>query len=70
MANVTDNNLALAFAAESRVAACNSAFALKAQSEGYPLIALLFRAVAEAESIHARRYLGLLLVCVAIEGLR
>ena len=60
MANVTDNSLALAFAAESKAAARNSAFALKAQSEGYPLIAHLFRAVAEAESVHARRYLSLL----------
>lgn len=54
MSNKTENNLAYAFAAESKVATRNSAFALKADSESYPQMARLFRAVAEAESVHAR----------------
>jgi rubrerythrin len=56
----TEKNLAYAFAAESKASARNSAFAQKAQQEGYAQIGRLFRAVAEAESVHARRYLMLL----------
>jgi len=56
----TEQNLALAFAAESKAAARNSAFAQKAAQEGYGQIATLFKAVAEAEAVHARRYLMLL----------
>ena len=36
------------------------AFARKADSEGYTYIARLFRAVSEAEAVHARRYLLLM----------
>ncbi len=60
MPTKTEENLALAFAAESKAAARNRAFALKADQEGYGRIAHLFRAVAEAESVHARRYLMLM----------
>ena len=60
MPDKTDKNLAVAFAAESKAAARNSAFALKAEHEGYRGIAMLFRAVSEAESVHARRYLNLM----------
>jgi len=56
----TESNLALAFAAESKAAARNAAFAQKAEQDGYAPIARLFRAVAEAESVHARRYLRLM----------
>jgi rubrerythrin len=56
----TEKNLSIAFAAESKAAARNSAFAMKAEHEDFPQIAALFRAVADAESVHARRYLNLM----------
>ena len=58
MPTKTEKNLVYAFAAESKAAARNAAFALKAELDGYPQIAHLFRAVSEAESVHARRYLN------------
>ena len=58
MPTKTERNLTYAFAAESKAAARNAAFALKAELDGYPQIAHLFRAVSEAESVHARRYLN------------
>ena len=54
---ISEKNLAYAFAAESKASARNLAFALKAESEGYKQIARLFRAVSDAESVHAQRYL-------------
>lgn len=57
MSTKTEKNLSYAFAAESKAAARNAAFAAKAEAEGYEQIARLFRAVSEAESVHARRYL-------------
>ena len=60
MSEKTQKNLAYAFAAESKAAARNNAFAAKADQEGYSQIARLFRAVSEAESVHARRYITLL----------
>ena len=60
MTEETEKNLAYAFAAESKAAARNATFAKKAEMEGYPQIARLFRAVSEAESVHARRYLMLM----------
>ncbi len=60
MPSKSEKNLAIAFAAESKAAARNSAFAQKAEKDGYPQIAKLFRAVADAESVHARRYLLLM----------
>lgn len=60
MPSKTDKNLAEAFAAESKVAARNTVFALKAEREGFSQFARLFRAVAEAQSVHARRYLRLM----------
>lgn len=60
MGEKTEKNLAYAFAAESKASARNSAFAQKAQVEGFDQIARLFRAVAEAEAVHARRYLLLM----------
>lgn len=56
----TETNLAYAFAAESKASVRNAAFAQKAEIEGYSQIARLFRAVSEAESVHARRYLMLM----------
>ena len=60
MTEKTEKNLALAFAAESKASVRNEVFAKKADKEGYPQIARLFRAVSEAESVHAHRYLLLL----------
>jgi rubrerythrin len=60
MPEKTEKNLAYAFAAESKASARNETFSLKAAMEGYPQIARLFRAVSDAESVHARRYLLLM----------
>ena len=53
-------NFASAFASESKAAVRNAAFALKADQEGHAQLARLFRAVADADSIHARRFLLLM----------
>ena len=60
MADKTEKNLAYAFAAESKASARNSAFAMRADKDGYKQIARLFRAISDAESVHARRYLMLM----------
>ena len=60
MGEKTEKNLAYAFAGESKAAVRNEAFAKKADMEEYPQIARLFRAVSDAESVHARRYLLLM----------
>jgi len=60
MSDNTEKNLAYAFAAESKASARNATFARKADMEGYSQIARLFRAVSDAESIHAHRYLLLM----------
>ena len=60
MSDKTEQNLAYAFAAESKASVRNATFAKKAEMEGYSQIARLFQAVSEAESVHARRYLLLM----------
>ena len=60
MTEKTEKNLAYAFAAESKAAARNAAFAGKADKEDLPQIAKLFRAVSDAESVHARKFLLLM----------
>jgi len=60
MPEKTEKNLAYAFAAESKAAVRNATFSKKADAEGYSQIARLFRAVSEAESVHARRFLLLM----------
>ena len=60
MPEKTEKNLAYAFAAESKASVRNETFAKKAEMDGYPQIARLFRAISEAESVHARRYLLLM----------
>lgn len=60
MSEKTARNLAYAFAAESKASVRNDAFAKKADAEGYTQISRLFRAVSEAESVHARRYLNMM----------
>jgi rubrerythrin len=46
-----------AFAAESKAHVRNQAFAQKAEDEGFPEVAKLFRAVSNAEGVHAKEYL-------------
>lgn len=53
----TTENLKAAFAGESQANRKYLAFAAKADQEGYPQIARLFRAAAEAETIHAHNHL-------------
>ena len=60
MSAKTQKNLAYAFAAESKASVRNATFARKAEMESYSQIARLFRAVSDAESVHARRYLLLM----------
>ena len=52
----TEENLKSAFAGESQANRRYLMFAEKAQKEGYPQIARLFRAAAEAETVHARNH--------------
>jgi len=56
----TEQNLKEAFAGESQANRRYLAFAKKADQEGYPHIAKLFRAAAEAETIHAHAHLRVL----------
>lgn len=53
----TEKNLKDAFAGESQANRKYLAFAQKAQAEGYSRVAKLFRAVAEAETVHAHTHL-------------
>ncbi len=59
----TTGHLKEAFAGESQANQKYRAFAKKAEREGYPNIAKLFRTTAEAERIHAEGHLG------ALEGI-
>ncbi|MGD0794689.1 MAG: rubrerythrin family protein [Dehalococcoidales bacterium] len=56
----TDQNLQEAFGGESKANRRYIFFAEKAEKEGYPGVAKLFRAVAEAETVHARNHLNAL----------
>lgn len=56
----TTANLKEAFAGESQANRKYLAFARKADEEGLPQVAKLFRAAAEAETIHAHAHLRLL----------
>jgi rubrerythrin len=58
MAYETENNVIKAFGGESEANRRYTFFADKAEKEGYPGVARLFRAVAEAETIHARNHLN------------
>lgn len=53
----TDGNLKTAFVGESQANRRYLFFAEKADREGYPQIARLFRAAAAAETVHAKRHL-------------
>jgi rubrerythrin len=54
----TVENLAVAFAGESQANRKYLAFARQAEKEGLPQIARLFRAAAEAETLHAHAHLA------------
>ncbi len=53
----TENNLQDSFAGESQANRKYLAFAKKADKEGYKQVAKLFRAAAEAETVHAHNHL-------------
>ncbi len=53
----TEENLHKAFAGESQANRKYLAFAQKAEKDGFPEVARLFRAAAEAETVHAMAHL-------------
>ena len=53
----TENDLMDAFAGESQANRKYLAFAKKAEAEGFKQVAKLFRAAAEAETVHAHNHL-------------
>ncbi|MDP6180172.1 MAG: ferritin family protein, partial [Desulfatiglandales bacterium] len=55
MSEKIEKNLVYAFAAESKAAVRNEAFAVKAEREGHPGLARLFRAMTDAKSVHSHR---------------
>ncbi len=66
----TIDNLKEAFAGESQANQKYRAFAKKAEQDGYPNIARLFRTTAEAERIHAEGHLRALEeICSTVENL-
>jgi rubrerythrin len=54
----TEENLQTAFAGESQANRKYLAFAAKAEKDGFPNVARLFRTAAEAETIHAHGHLN------------
>ena len=56
----TTDNLKAAFAGESQANRKYLAFAKKAEADGLPQVAKLFRAAAEAETVHAHAHLRVL----------
>jgi len=56
----TLTNLRAGFVGESQAHLRNLAFAMKAEQDGYPQVARLFRAIAEAEAVHAFNHFRLL----------
>lgn len=67
----TIENLKEAFAGESQANQKYRAFAKKAEQDGYPNVARLFRTTAEAERIHAEGHLKALdALCPTIENLQ
>jgi rubrerythrin len=60
MMNKTNENLKGAFAGESQANRRYLAFARKAQEEGQQQVAKLFRAAAEAETVHAVNHLRII----------
>ena len=67
----TIENLKAAFAGESQASRKYTYFAEKADKEGQPQIARLFRAAAEAETVHARNHLKVLKgIVTTVENLK
>lgn len=60
MAYQTEDNVQTAFAGESKANHRYMLFAEKAEREGYPQVAKLFRAVAEAEMVHLRNHFNVI----------
>ena len=60
MGDKTQRNLYEAFVGEAKAHRRLLAFARKAEEEGYPQVAKLFRAVSAAEGVHANNHLRLL----------
>ena len=60
MDNKTNGNLKEAFAGESQANRKYLFFAEKADKEGHPQVARLFRAAADAETVHAKNHLNVL----------
>ncbi len=60
MGTKTEGNLKEAFAGESQANRRYLAFSKKADQEGYSQVAKLFRAAAEAETVHAHNHLRVL----------
>jgi rubrerythrin len=60
MGTKSEENLKEAFAGESQANRKYLAFAKKADQEGYSQVAKLFRAAAEAETVHAHNHLRVL----------
>ncbi len=60
MGKSSEENLREAFAGESQANRKYLAFAKKAEEDGYPQVAKLFRAAAEAETVHAHNHLRVL----------
>jgi rubrerythrin len=56
----TQENLKSAFSGESQANRRYLAFAMKAEDDGKPQIAKLFKATAEAETVHAHNHLRVL----------
>ena len=56
----TSDNLQEAFAGESQANRKYLAFAAKAEQDGFPQVAKLFRAAADAETVHAHAHLRVL----------
>ncbi|MCA1809812.1 MAG: rubrerythrin family protein, partial [Lentisphaerae bacterium] len=56
----TQDNLQAAFAGESQANRKYLAFAKKAEQDGYAQVAKLFRAAAEAETVHAHAHFRVL----------
>src|SRR5210317_1190678 len=59
MKEKTKKNVYTAFIGEAKAYFRLLAYAEKAEEEGIPQIALLFRAIADAERVHATRHLNL-----------
>ena len=60
MAYKTEGNIQEAFGGESKANRRYTLYAEKALYDGYPQIAKLFRAVAEAENVHLRNHLNVI----------